>query len=274
MARGDRLVLAVNVNKADSPIPDLIVMGPGIQPPGRVPPTLEIPAGAGAMVIRGTPPAKGEYEPFSPSVIYETSSFTTTIGEPGTYYAAVMATEGETDYSFVVGYKEQFTASEWLFIPVSLIGIYLWEGQPAWAVAAPYALVILLSLGILAWKQKREGIGRGIQAWVASCSGILYLGTGASTLFQMLRAFSLTGYSPEGFITVIFAIIPVLLGVWILRLGRPGRRPTGMSRISLALAGALGLVAWAGLLAGPVLALVAAILPRIDKFSGKQPTLQ
>jgi hypothetical protein len=62
---------------------------------------------------------KGEYEPFSPSVIYEVASYTTTIGIPGTYYAAVLATEEETDYSFVAGYKEQFTAAEWLLIPVS-----------------------------------------------------------------------------------------------------------------------------------------------------------
>jgi hypothetical protein len=261
MARGDRLVLAVNVNRADSPVPDLVVMGPGIESSGTVPPSIKVPAGNGALVIRGTPPGKGEYEPFSPSVIYETASYTTILGEPGTYYAAVLATGGETDYSFVVGYKEQFTATEWLLIPFSLIGIYLWEGQPAWAVAAPYIIVILAGLGILAWQQERDRKKRAIREWVATVAGLLYLGTGASTLYQMIRALSLTGYTPECIVTLVFAIIPVLLGTWILWLGRPGLPDTRKSRISLALAGVLGFVAWAGLLLGPALALVAAIFP-------------
>jgi hypothetical protein len=261
MGRGDRLVLAVNINRADAPVPDLVVTGPGITPSGTVPPTLEIPAEGSALVIRGTPPEKGEYEPFSPSVIYETASYTTAVSEPGTYYAAVLATGGETDYGFVVGYREDFTVSEWLLIPFSLVGIYLWEGQPAWAVAAPYLLVILAGLGILLWLEKRGGTTRGIREWVASFAGLLYLGTGASTLYQMIRALSLTGFTPVCIVTLIFAIIPALLGLWLLSLGRPGLPDTRRRRLSLAVAGVLGLVAWAGLLLGPALALLSAILP-------------
>jgi drug/metabolite transporter (DMT)-like permease len=90
---------------------------------------------------------------------------------------------------------------------------------------------------------------------------MLYLGTGASTITQMLRTLSLTGYTPESTVTLIFALIPILLGIWALRLGRPNLPTTWRRRISLAIVGVLGLVAWAGLLAGPVLALVAAVLP-------------
>jgi hypothetical protein len=262
MARGDRLVLAVNVNGAAAPVPDLVVMGPGIPPSGTVPLSPEIPPGSGVRVIPGAPPAKAEYEPFSPSVIYEVASYTMSIEEPGTYYAAVLSQAGETDYSFVVGYREQFTAAEWLLIPFSLIGIYIWEGQPAWAVAAPYALVILLCLGILAWQERRAGTKREIRAWAASLGGILCLGTGASTIYQMLRALSLTGYAPESTITLAFALIPILLGAGALRLGRPGLPATLGRRLSLVVVGVLGLVAWAGLMMGPVLALVAAVLPK------------
>jgi hypothetical protein len=261
MARGDRLVLAVNVNRADAPVPDLVVIGPGIEPQGTVPPSVQVPPGNGAMVMKGIPPEKGEYEPFSPSVIYETSSYETIIREPGTYYAAVLATGGETDYSFVVGYKEQFTATEWLLIPFSLIGIYLWEGQPAWAVAAPYILVILAGFGILFWQEKKTGKKRGIREWVATSAGLLYLGTGASTICQMIWCLSFTGYTSLSIVTLVFAVIPLLLGIWILRLGRPGLPDTRKRRVSLAVAGVLGLVAWAGLIIGPALALVAAILP-------------
>ena len=261
MARGERLLLAVNVNRGDSPVPDLIVMGPGITSSGTVPPSIEVPMGSGALVIRGTPPAKGEYEPFSPSVIYEVASFTTTIEKPGTYYAAVTSDTGEVDYSFVVGYKEQFTAAEWLFIPFSLIGIYLWEGQPPWAVAAPYAIVLLLGIGILAWQQRTAGTKRYARLWIASICGLLYLGSGLGKVVQMFWVFSFTGYSPEGSITLIFAAIPILLGIWALWLGRPELPATTGWRISLGIIGGLGLVAWAGLLIGPVLALIAAVLP-------------
>lgn len=262
LARGDRLVLAVNVNRADSPIPDLVVMGPGIQPSTQIPLFLEIPAGSGVRVIPGAPPAEAVYEPFSPSVIYEVADYTTIPGEPGTYYAVVMASGEETDYSFVVGYREEFTVGEWILLPASLVHIYLWEGQPGWAVAAPWLIVLLAGLGILAWQQERDGRARGTRAWLASLAGLLYIGTGASTLCQMIRALSLTGFTPECTITLIFAIIPILLGIWALRLGRPGLSPTEGMRLSLLAVGVLGLVAWAGLIAGPVLALSAAMLPK------------
>jgi cadmium resistance protein CadD (predicted permease) len=96
---------------------------------------------------------------------------------------------------------------------------------------------------------------------VATFAGLLYLGTGASTFCQMIWCLSFTGYVPESTVTLIFAIIPLLLGTWILLPGRPDLPDTRRRRISLAVAGVLGFVAWAGLLAGPALAIVAAVLP-------------
>jgi hypothetical protein len=262
MERGNRLVLAVTVNRADSPVPDLVVMGPGIQPSRQVPIGVEMPPASGVRIIPGSPPEKGEFEPFSPSVIYHVASFTTTVDEPGTYYAVVLAHGEETDYGFVVGYKEEFTVGEWILIPASLVHIYLWEGQSGWAVAAPYLIVFLACLGILSWQQMEEGKVRGTRAWLASLAGILYIGTGGSTLYQMLRALFLTSSTMESAITMVFALIPIILGVWALRLGRPGLSPTEGMRLSLLAVGILGLVAWAGLIAGPVLALTATMLPK------------
>lgn len=262
MARGDRLILAVNVNRADSPIPELVVMGPGIRPSLQLPLAIEIPPASGVRVIPGTPPAKGWYEPFSPSVIYGVAEYDTVIDEPGTYYAVVRSSEGEAGFSFVVGYREEFTVGEWILLPASLVHIYLWEGQPSWAVAAPYILVLLAGLGILLLRQRREGKARGTRAWLASLAGLLYLGTGASTTCQVLWALSLAGFTPESIITLVLALIPLLLGVWALRLGRPGLSPTERMRLSLLAVGVLGLAAWAGLIGGPVLALTAAMLPK------------
>jgi hypothetical protein len=261
MAQGDRLVLALNVNQAGAPIPDLIVIGPGISSSGTVPPSVEAPPGTGSLVIPGTTPDRAMYEAFSPSVIYEVASYSANIEVPGTYYAVVYNTGHELDYGQVIGYREEFTAAEWLVIPFSQIGIYLWEGQSLWFVAAPYIIVVLVGMVLVFWQQKRAGDTRTIQAWVASLAGLLYIATGVSTLNQMFWVFSFTGYSPESSITLLFAAIPILLGFWALWIGRPKTPVSMRERISLAIIGGLGFVAWAGLIIGPVLALIAAFLP-------------
>ncbi len=261
MAQGDRLVLALNINQAGAPIPDLFVMGPGIPSSGTVPPSVEVPPGTGSLVIPGTTPDMAVYEAFSPSVIYEVASYSADIEIPGTYYAVVYTTGHELDYGQVVGYKEEFTAAEWLVIPFSQVGIYLWEGQSPWFVAAPYIIVILVGIGLMVWQQKRVGNTRMIQAWVASLAGLLYIATGVSILNQMFWVFSFTGYSPESSITLLFAAIPILLGFLALWIGRVKPLVSPRDRISLVIIGGLGLVAWAGLIIGPVLALIAAFLP-------------
>jgi len=261
MAQGDRLVLALNVNQAGAPFPDLIVTGPGIPSSGTVPLSVEVPPGTASLVIPGTTPDRAMYEAFSPSVIYEVASYSATIEMPGTYYAVVYNTGNELDYGQVIGYREEFTAAEWLVIPFSQIGIYLWEGQSLWFVAAPYIIVVLVGMVLVFWQQKKAGDTRTIQAWVASLAGLLYIATGGSTLNQMFWVFSFTGYSPESSITLLFAAIPILLGIWALWIGRPKTPVSPRERISLVIIAGLGLVAWAGLIIGPVLALIAAILP-------------
>jgi hypothetical protein len=261
MQERQRLVLALNVNSAGAPVPDLIVMGPGIESSGIAPPSLEIPPGSGVLVIPGTRPASAGYEAFSPSALYEVAAFTTVINETGTYYAAVYTPEDDLSYSFVAGYKEEFTAAEWLTVPLSVIGIYLWEGQSPLFVAAPYLVVIAAGLGILYWQQKRTKKSRTIPAWIASIAALLFIGTGASTINQMLWVLSFTGYSPESTITLVFAAIPFALGIVALWVCRKGRIVTIRDRVVLLVIGGLGLVFWAGLIAGPVLLVLAAALP-------------
>jgi hypothetical protein len=274
ISEGDQLVLALNVNQAGAPIPDLIVMGPGIPSSGPVPSSIEVPPGSGSLVIPGTTPDRAMYEAFSPSVVYEVASYSDQVGMPGTYYAVVYNTGKELDYSQVVGYKEEFTAAEWLVIPFSVIGIYLWEGQSPWFVAAPYIIVILFGMALIYWHQKKSGNARTIQSWVASIAGLLYIATGVSTLDQMFWVFSFTGYSPESSITLLFAFIPILLGIGALWIGRPKALVSIGERIFLVVIGGLGLVAWAGLIIGPVLALLAAVLPvdiKSEQRSGATP---
>jgi hypothetical protein len=77
--------------------------------------------------------------------------------------------------------------------------------------------------------------------------------TGLQIVYTVLR----TGYSPGVLLTLIFIAGPVILGIFAVRAGvrSPGPDPTLMSGVAMAVTGILGLLLWAGLLIGPVLAL-------------------
>ncbi len=259
MRPGERLVLGVNVNTLDAPIPDLIVMGPGIDAFGTPPTSLEIPPGSSVRVISGTRPQHGEYEPFSPSVIYETASFSMPVTQEGSYYGVVYTPAAELDYSFVAGYKEEFTASEWILIPFSVLGIYQWEGQPLAMVLAPLLIVFIIGIGFL-FRERKQGINRTWNEWLSSLGGLLYLGGAAVTLLQMGRALSITGFSSGALLTIGFIIIPVILGFGALWSGRRTSSHQMGSCILLVFIAGLGFIFWAGYLIGPLLLIIAAIL--------------
>jgi hypothetical protein len=260
MRPGERLVLGVNVNTLDAPVPDLIVMGPGIDSFGTPPASLEIPPGSSVRVISGTRPKQGEYEPFSPSVIYEEASFSMPVTQEGTYYAVVYTPAAELNYNFVVGYKEEFTVSEWLLIPFSVLGIYQWEGQSLAIVLAPVGVVLIIGIGFL-FQDHKQGVKRTGKEWLSSLGGLLYVGGAAVTLTQMGRALSITGISSGALLTMVFIIIPVVLGFGAIRIGRRTASRPVSSRIVLVLIAGLGFLFWAGYLIGPLLLIVAVILP-------------
>jgi uncharacterized membrane protein YqjE len=62
-------------------------------------------------------------------------------------------------------------------------------------------------------------------------------------------------------VTIIFAVIPIILGIWALRAARSPSPLTKKDRLSLGIIGVLGLVFWAGLIIGPVIAIIAALVP-------------
>jgi hypothetical protein len=70
-----------------------------------------------------------------------------------------------------------------------------------------------------------------------------------------------TGLSAGVIVTLIFAFIPAILGVWILRIARSTFPLSKQNRFSLGIIGLLGLLFWAGLIIGPVIAFVAALVP-------------
>jgi hypothetical protein len=262
MAAGQTLHIELLVNRKDSPVPDLIIMGPNVPATGTPPPSLQVPPGNGVLVIPGRMPEQAMYEPFSPAALFPVASYTQKAAGSGTFYAAVYTADGEQDYSFAPGFREEFTASEWLLIPVSVIGIHAWERQSHTVILAPCIAVVLLGIALLLRQQKRTGTPRSPFSWLAITAGLLYLGGASITFTQMVRALGITGWDPSAILTLIFISIPVVLGIVALKTGFGSGQPVqAKKRVLLAIIGVLGLLFWGGLIIGPVIAFVAAAVP-------------
>jgi hypothetical protein len=262
MAAGQTLHVALLVSGKSETAPDLIIMGPDIPDSGTSPASLQILPGSSVFVIPGRLPERPEYEPFSPAALYQVASYTTQVPASGTYYVAVFTADGEQDYSLAPGYKEEFTAAEWLHVPISVIGIHAWEGQSPVIVLAPCIALVLLGIALLVRQQKRTGISRSPFSWLAITTGLLYLGGASITFTQMVRALGITGWDNSAILTLLFIIIPVVLGIAAVRIGFTAGHPVlRKDRVFIAVIGVLGLVVWGGLIIGPVIAFVAALVP-------------
>jgi hypothetical protein len=69
-----------------------------------------------------------------------------------------------------------------------------------------------------------------------------------------------TGFSSGVFVTIILTFIPILLGILALRITRSSSPLSRKDRFSLGIIGLLGLLFWAGLIIGPVIAIIAALV--------------
>jgi hypothetical protein len=263
MAAGQTLHIELLVSRKDGPVPDLIIMGPGVPASGGTPPpSLQVPPGSSVLVIPGRMPEQAIYEPFSPAALFPVASYTQKAAGSGPFYTVVYTAEGEQDYSFAPGFREEFTASEWLLIPVNVIGIHAWEGQSLAVILAPCIAIVLLGIALLLRRQKRTGTSRSLFSWLAITAGLFYLGGATITFTQTVRALGITGWDPSAILTLIFISIPVGLGIVALRTGFGSGQPVlAKERALLVVIGVLGLVFWGGLIIGPVIAFIAAIVP-------------
>jgi hypothetical protein len=251
--------ILIPVSEKDTFLPGLIIMGPGITDQGTTPSFVQVPNGTHIMVIEGKMPNNAYYEPFTPASSYKLIDVDMNVTEKGTYYVAVFDSSSGGKYSLAIGYKEEFTMSEWLFIPFNLISIHLWEGQNIVFLFGPLFLTILIGIILIVWKRRQ--VFNHLPAWTGIPGGLLCLGSGLLTLTQMFYALSI---APDmiALVTLMFALIPIILGyviLWIIL--KNTEKMTTTQRVALVICGALGLVFWAGFLIGPILAILTACLP-------------
>lgn len=241
--------------------PGVILMGPGIPDQGFVPSYVETPAGAGLMAVNGTRAAHATYEAFAPSSFVQLADVSLDAPANGTYYVAVQDANRGGHYGLAIGDRESFTASEWLLSPFSLLSVYEWERQSLALVLLPAVATGAIGLLLLV-RRHRAGKPLDMIGWTGALAGLLFLGTGATVVSQMLLSISRSSVDPFVIVTLIFAALPIVLGLSTLRLVlRHSGHWTLRSRAYLMVLGGGALAAWAGFVIGPILAIVAAVLP-------------
>lgn len=240
--------------------PHLIIVGEGFETTNSLPSFVEIPEGLGVRLVEPLRPENPEYEPFTPTSYYYLIDVNEPISKKGDYYlVAYDPNFEEGKYGIAIGYKEEFTLSEWLLIPFDVIGIHQWEGQFLIAILFPLLLSLVLGLILLAWKSLIKSTIFNVLGILA---GLFYLGSGFMLLMQMLIALSGAVFDWIVVLTFVFMALPLSLGFILLKKTiRVKGELSKKDRVVFLILGVVGLFTWSGLLLGPSLAMVAGILP-------------
>ncbi|MDH5597071.1 MAG: hypothetical protein OEY44_03125 [Candidatus Peregrinibacteria bacterium] len=253
------VMLFAPTSEESSFLPNLVVMGPGITSQDAVPEYVETVEGDGIMLLEGQRSSRPTYEAFTPSSFYELASLDQEDSASGTYHVAVYETSQGGHYGLAIGYREQFGLDEFIRIPIDVIGIHQWEGQSLLFIFAPLIFTLVIGLAILILK--RPVTFRTLLGGIGVFAGLLYLGSGFMTLTQTILALTTATPDLSVVLTAIFILIPILLALATFRLTINREHITARVRIFMAILGVLGLFAWAGLLIGPALALIASLMP-------------
>jgi hypothetical protein len=257
LEKGDRLWFSVFTPENDAVYPEAVVIGPGIGSGGELSACVFVPENNGYIVIPGKFPDFPDYEPFTPAANYQWLKYEYIADVPGTYYIAMVNNgTGPGNYGLAVGYKEEFTLSEWVLIPLSIANVRIWEGSsPAFVVGFP---LFIVWIGLLyLFRFKREPVQINPKTVPGVSGGLLYIAGSVFMLIQGGIALYKTGFQASFGVTAIFILIPLILGFLILRYMV---KPIRYQGIKLLLLGALGLVVWAGYVAGPVLVILSGMM--------------
>lgn len=257
---GDRILLELFTPRTGDFTPSLVLMSPAIDRRDGVPGDVTVPEGYGARVIHGDRSEEAAYEPFTPAAFYSTVSYDRPVDEAGPYLVAVYGPERRSGpVGVVVGYEESFSVAEYLTVPIDRHRIHLWEGQSPALVLGPGLLVLLGGFGTLVPRLSGPRVTIRTALGIA---GLLFLAGATGTAVQTGIALAKSDPVPGGVLTLAFVLVPAGIGAWLLQLALDENRPsTRRTRATLVAAGVLGLVTWGGILVGPAVTILVAVLP-------------
>jgi hypothetical protein len=245
-------------------IPRLVIIGPDVAAQGSIPKNISVPSGSNARLVAQTQ-LTPTYEPFSPSIFTGLADETIVAPTPGKYYLVVFEQSNSTtggNYGIAIGNRETYTIDEWLLIPLNLMNIYQWEGQSRALILTPMIATLVVGIVLVAWRFRKQCDLSNPMAWIGAIAGLTFIGTTASTLFQLLVDAAKVTVGAEASITAIFIVIPLILGLVTLRVAiKNSQKATVRKRIYFMVLGVAAIFMWAGLIVGPILAIIAAVMP-------------
>jgi hypothetical protein len=265
IAQGKRIYITLLISPASRDrgfAPSFILFGPGLRSEGSAPEYVGLPKGLGFLVVEGKPAAQATYEGFSPSSFYSAAVLDLSAPMAGTHYIAVYEPKQGGEYGLAVGYEESFTLTEWILTPINLLSIYRWEGQSLPQIVAPTSVVVLIGAFVFIRKTRTRRKDTTLSVWTGLLAALSFLGTGATSLSQMVFALTTAPLGLEVSVTLVFAALPIVLGILTLRLVSGIRGEFTLSRrLRFLLIGFLAIFLWAGYLVGPMLAVATSLLP-------------
>ncbi|MGZ4914411.1 MAG: hypothetical protein ACXV3T_05765 [Halobacteriota archaeon] len=244
-------------------VPSFVLMGPGLTSNGTVPSNVTVPPGASSIVVQGQQPDQATYEGFGPGSVYDLGQVEVKAPTNGTYYVAVYDDAGQGgNYGLAIGERESYTIAEYVLTPYSVLKVHLWEGQNLFVVLAPLFLVVLVGLGILVMRGQSQASLRSPFTLLGTLAGLIFIGTGASSLAQTILAIYRSSLGSGAVITLIFVLVPIILGIITLWVALRRREEMGVApRVAMVVLGVVALFAWTGLYVGPALAFIASVAP-------------
>jgi hypothetical protein len=259
---GDQLSVSTYTPSNGAFTPSIVLMSPTLNGTDNVPDRVTVPEGWGAEVVAGEPGQSPNYEPFVPAANYPAASVNRTVEEEGHYLVAIYDPGNRNGQAGVaIGTRETFSVGEWVTVAFDRPRTHLWEGQHPLVVFGPLLVTLLLGGAVLLSRRPDEQGGSVFQYLLGGAS-LVILGAGISTLVQTGLALSRTGPTAGALVTALFVLVPVVCGLWGLRVASHDERAlSGRTRTGLAVAGLASLATWAGYIVGPALFLTLALTP-------------
>ena len=264
---GERIRFMLNI-----PIPEgdrgftpvFILMGPGITDSGTPDPSIEIPSGAGVMVIESDT-LEPEYEGFTPMSQYTAVDLNMSVPETGTYYIAVYSDTTGGRYALVTGYVEAYTIVGWIAVPLDVMILLQWSGQNLFFILIPMFLPLILGLIFLFSRQRALFGKENIHTLLGTLGGLMFLGSALSFSTQVVYALTQAPANWTIIPSLIFISLPLILGIATLRILRGENWETRSNSLILIVLSVMAPFVWAGLYIGPVFVIASGLITIFKK---------
>ena len=244
--------------------PRLVIIGPGITLQGNISSKITVPSGLNAQLVNQTSPTP-TFEPFSPGTFTGLADTPLENPTPGKYYLVVFEqsdTPKGGNYGLAIGDRETYTIDEWVLIPFNLMNIYQWEGQNPVLILTPMITTLFIGIILVAWQLKKRCDLANPMAWLGAIAGLTFIGTAATTLGELIFCATKVSVGVEAVITLIFVLFPLAFGLVTIRLSiKNSQKAPLRKRIYFVILGVAALFIWAGLIVGPILAIITAVMP-------------